>query len=102
MGRLEVQGIVSVENGLPFVQCRQLDDEDNLEAQWQVTPADAREMAQKMVEASMNAVYDAAIVAWAKEAWPNDDEMGTRMLMLIRQYRADIWGLPDRPKDWRL
>ena len=101
MGRLEVQGIVSVETGLPLVQFRQLDDDGNLQAGWQSAPVEAREMAQQIVEASMNAVYDAALIAWAKEVWPNEPDMGARMLMLIRDYRADVWGLPDQPEDWR-
>lgn len=101
MGRLEVQGIVSMKNGLPFVQFRQLDDNDDVEAQWQATPAEAREMAQRVVEASMNAVYDAALIAWAKTMWPGDSDIGPRLVSLVRDYRADIWGLPDRPEDWR-
>jgi hypothetical protein len=101
MGRFEVQGIVSSKNGLPMVQCRQLDDEGSLEFMMQVTPAEARDMAQHLVEASMNAVYDAALIAWAKEVAPDDDDMGPRMVMIIRQFRADIWGLPDQPEDWR-
>ena len=101
MGRLEVQGIVSVENGLPLVQFRQLDDEGNAVTGWQASPAEAREMAQQVVEASMNAVYDAALISWAKETWPNDPNMGPRMVSLIREFRADTWGLPDQPKDWR-
>lgn len=101
MGRLEVQGVVSSEDNLPYVQFRQLDDEGNLMVGWQVTPAEAREQAQMTVEASMNAVYDAALIAWAKEVSPELPEMGIQMVALIRQYRADIWGLPDQPKDWR-
>jgi hypothetical protein len=27
--------------------------------------------------------------------------MGARMLKLIRDFRADAWGLPDQPDDWR-
>lgn len=101
MGRFEVQGIVSLKTGLPHVQFRQLDDEDNVETMFQVTPGEAREMAHQIVESAANAVYDAALVAWAKEAFPEDIEMGAQMLTLIRRYRADHWGLPDQPKDWR-
>jgi hypothetical protein len=101
MGRLEVQGIVSAKDGVPRVQFRQLDNNDRVEAEWQAEVIEAREMAQQIVEAAMNAVYDAAIIAWAKETWPEDELMGGRMLMLIRDYRADHWGLPDQPKDWR-
>ena len=99
-GRLEVQGIVSAKTGEPLVQFRQLVD-GQPPVEWQASVADAREMAQQVVEAAMNATYDAAIVAWANETWPDDPEMGARMLMLIRDYRADAWGLPDQPKDWR-
>jgi hypothetical protein len=95
-----VQGIVSVKTGEPLVQFRQIED-GKVTAEWQAGVADAREMAQQVVEAAMNATYDAAIVAWAKETWPDDPNMGARLLMLIRDYRADAWGLPDQPDDWR-
>jgi hypothetical protein len=101
MNRLEVQGIVSAKTGEPLVQFRQLDDDGTVRAEWQAIPVEAREMAQQVVEATMNAVYDAAIMSWAKEAWPDDPMMGARMLALIRDYRADAWGLPDQPEDWR-
>jgi hypothetical protein len=101
MARLEVQGIVAAANGLPFVQCRQLNDEGELESQFQFSPAEARDVAQNLIEASFNAVYDAALIAWAKEMSPEDEEMGPRMVMIIREFRADKWGLPDQPEDWR-
>ena len=102
MGRLEVQGIVSAKTGEPFVQFRQLDDDDKLEAQWQASPAEAREMAQQVVEAASNAVYDAALIAWAKDNDPDDGErLGAQLVDTIRRFRADAWGLPDRPEDWR-
>lgn len=101
MGRLEVQGIVSARDGIPRVQFRQLDDNGQVEAMWQSEIIEAREMSQQIVEAAMNAVYDAAIIAWAKEMWPDDDLMGGKMLTLIRAFRADRWGLPDQPEDWR-
>jgi hypothetical protein len=102
MGRLEVQGIVSFKTGEPIIQFRQLDDNGVEQAMWQAPPVDAREMAQQIVEASMNAVYDAAIVSWAKTTWPDDwEDIAGKMLTLIRHYRADAWGLPDQPDDWR-
>lgn len=98
MGRLEVQGIVSVKTGEPIVQFRQIEDgRDPIE--FQVPPDDAREMAQQIVEAAMNAVYDAALIAWAKEQ--GDEKMGVALVSMIRDYRADTWGLPDQPEDWR-
>lgn len=102
MGRLEVQGIVSVKNGLPVVQFRQVGDDGKVEAEWQADVADAREMAQQIVEAAMNAVYDAALISWTKETWPDDwQKMAAVLLPTIRQFRADTWGLPDQPEDWR-
>jgi len=100
-GRLEVQGIVSVKTGEPVVQFRELDAEGKTIAEWQAGVLEAREMAQQVVEAAMNATYDAALNAWAKEQWPDDPQMGARLLMLVRDYRADTWGLPDQPEDWR-
>jgi hypothetical protein len=99
-GRLEVQGIVSVRTGEPLVQFRQIEDGEAT-AEWQAAVADAREMAQQIVEAAMNATYDAALIAWAAEAWPDDPNMGAHMVTLVRKYRADTWGLPDQPEDWR-
>lgn len=101
MPRLEVQGIVSTQKGLPYVQMRFLDDDGNHIANLQLAPVEAREMAQRIIEASMNAVYDAALVGFAKHEWPNDPDMGPGLLVMIREYRSDIWGLPDQPEDWR-
>jgi hypothetical protein len=101
MGRLEVQGIVSSKTDEPLVQFRQLDDDGQLVIGWQTGVIEAREMAQQVVEAASNAVYDAAIVAWAKEAYPDDwQDVSVKMLTIFRRYRADSWGLPDQPKDW--
>lgn len=101
MGRFEVQGIVSSKTGEPLVQLRQLDDNDIEEAGFQVSPVQAREIAQNILEAATNAIYDAAIISWAKESWPDDEHVGPGMVTLIRKHRADHWGLPDRPEDWR-
>lgn len=102
MGRLEVQGIVSVKTNEPLVQFRQLEDDGKLIVGWQVGVLEAREMSQQIVEAASNAVYDAAIVAWAKENWPDDwQNISAKMLTMMRRYRADAWGLPDQPEDWR-
>jgi hypothetical protein len=100
-GRLEVQGIVSAKTGEPIVQFRQVED-GKVTAEWQAGVADAREMAQQVVEAAMNATYDAALIAWAKETWPDDwQQIAGGLLPIIRQFRADAWGLPDQPEDWR-
>jgi hypothetical protein len=101
MGRLEVQGIVAAQNGQPYVQFRQEADDGTVEAQWQVTVEEAREIAQNTVEAAANAVYDAAIMGWANQQWPDDPLMGARMLAMIRDYRTDAWGREARPGDWR-
>lgn len=98
MGRFEIQGIVSSKTGEPLVQVRQLDDEDNETYGFQVGTIEAREIAQNFLEASFNAIYDAAIIAWAKEI--NNEEMGIMLVDVIRRFRADHWGLPDRPTDW--
>jgi hypothetical protein len=99
VGRFEVQGIVSMKTGEPLVQLRQLDENDVEESGFQVSPAEAREIAQNIQEAAANAVYDAALIAWAKDR--NDEEMGVVLVDVIRRFRADKWGLPDRPEDWR-
>lgn len=102
MSRFEIQGIVAAANGNPFVQVRALDDNDEEEFKMQLEPADAREIAQNLQEAATNAIYEAAILAWAKEKDPEDGEViGITIVDGIRQFRADKWGLPDRPDDWR-
>jgi hypothetical protein len=102
MGRFEVQGVVSAETGLPLVQLRQLDDNDVEVIGFQVEPADAREIAQNIQEAATNAIYEAAILSWAKEQDPENGEIaGIMIIDNIRKHRADKWGLPDRPEDWR-
>lgn len=102
MGRFEVQGIVAFSNDMPYVQLRQLDDNDVEESKIQVSPAEAREIAQNILEAATNAIYDAAVISWSKEYDPENGEvMGMALIDLIRKYRADKWGLPDRPEDWR-
>lgn len=98
MGRLEVQGIVSVKDRMPRVQFRQLDDDGNVEAEWQAEIIEAREMAHQILEATFNAIYDAALINWAAEG--DNLEMGAELVSVIRRYRADHWGLPDQPKDW--
>jgi len=104
-GRLEVQGIVSHKTGEPLVQFRQLVDGE-VKADWQVGVADAREMSQQIVEAAMNATYDAALVAWIKEMWRDEpqkeqEKIMAGLLTAIRTFRADAWGLPDQPEEWR-
>lgn len=101
MGRLEVQGIVAANTREPVVQCRMLDDDDNETAKWQATVGEAREMAQQLVEAAMNATYDAAIFTWAIDEVKIEEHAAYGMLDAVRRFRADTWGLPDRPEDWR-
>lgn len=103
MGRFEVQGVVSASTGLPWVQLRQLDDNDVVESQFQLEPAQAREVAEHIHQAATNAIYEAALLSWAKEKDPEDGEtMALMMIAGVRKHRADKWGLPDRPEDWRL
>jgi hypothetical protein len=102
VGVIEVQGVVSAATREPFVQLRQLDDEDNVVLSIQLTPMDAREVAQNIVEAAANAIYESALVAWAVARDPvNGEEMGTTLVGAVRKFRADKWGLPSNPEDWR-
>jgi hypothetical protein len=102
MGRFEVQGIVSAKDKQPYVQLRQLDEKGFEEAGFQVSPMEAREIAQNILEAATNAIYEAAIMSWAIERDPKDGEViGIQVIDAIRRHRADRWGLPDRPQDWR-
>lgn len=99
MGRFEVQGVVSAETNLPMVQLRQVDDEGNELIGFQVDPTEAREIALSVLEAALNAVYDAALITWSIER--GNLGMGVMLVDTVRKHRADRWGLPDHPEDWR-
>jgi hypothetical protein len=103
MGVFEVQGIVSAASGMPLVQFRQLDDEDEIVVGFQLEILEARDLAQNIQEAATNAIYEAALFNWAKERDPvNGEEMAAMMVDAVRRYRTDKWGLPSRPEDWRV
>jgi hypothetical protein len=99
MSRLEVQGIVSARTGEPMVQFRQVADDGTEEFGWQQSVVEAREHAHNVLEATFNAVYDAALISWSKEN--GDENMGIMLVDQTRRWRADHWGLPDKPEDWR-
>lgn len=99
MPRLEIQGIVSASNTQPLVEVRQLDDNDKELVKFQLPVMEAREVAQTINEAATNAVYEAALISWAVETGNLD--MGINLIDIIRKFRADHWGLPDKPEDWR-
>lgn len=100
MGTFEVQGIVAVADGMPYVQFFVSNDEEQ-EAKFQVSPQEAREMAQNIQEAATNAIYEAALIAWAKDRDPDTGEaMAAHLIGAIREFRADKWGLPSMPEDW--
>jgi hypothetical protein len=101
MGVFEVQGIVAFESGMPMVQFRQLDEEGELALGFQIPPLEARELAQNINEAATNAIYEAALLSWAKERDPASGEaMAAMMIGAVRQHRMDKWGLPSKPEDW--
>jgi hypothetical protein len=100
MGKFEVQGIVSSENDLPWVQFFISNDEGG-EAKFQVSPQEARDMAQNIQEAAANAIYEAALVAWAKDRDPERGQaMAAHLIGSVREFRADKWGMPSMPEDW--
>src|SRR4051812_34614979 len=103
MAIFEVQGVVSADTGEPLVQLRQVDEEGGMKFGFQLSPMDAREVAQNIQEAATNAIYEAALISWAKERDPQSGEaMGAMMIGGIRKHRADKWGLPSNPDDWRV
>ena len=101
MYSVDVQGIVSRENDLPLVQFRLTDASGEVTALWQVHPDDAREFAQNIVESATNATYESALIMWAKSVNNDDPSMGVHLVSMIRKFRADKWGLPDTPENWR-
>lgn len=101
MGSFEVQGIVAFESGMPMVQFRQIGEDGELVVGFQIPPLEARELAQNIQEAATNAIYEAALLSWAKERDPSSGEaMGAMMINAVREHRADKWGLPSKPEDW--
>jgi hypothetical protein len=101
MGAFEVQGIVSAASGEPIVQFF-LELEGEQQARFQVSPMEARDLAQTINEAATNAIYEAALLAWAKERDPENGElMAIHLIDSVRRFRSDKWGLPGRPEDWR-
>jgi len=102
MAVFEVQGIVSSNDGQPYVQVRSVEDDGTESAGFQFPVLEAREVAQNIIEAAANATYEAALIAWAKDRDPvNGEAMGIMMVDAVRRYRSDKWGLPSMPVDWR-
>lgn len=100
MSKIEVQGVVSVNGTQPLVQIRVVDDEGVEEKGFQLIPTEARDLAHTIIEAAANAIYEAAIIQWAKEKDHDEGEMiGISIIEGLRGYRADHWGLPS-PEDW--
>lgn len=99
MARIEVQGIVSAEDNQPLVQFRQVDDKENEVVRFQLPPMESRELAHAIIEAAANAIYEGALIAWAIEK--GSPEMGVQLIDVIRKFRSDHWGIPNRPEDWK-
>lgn len=99
MASVEIQGVVSAETTEPLVQFRFLDDEGEVVYGMQIPPMEARDLAGKMFEAASNAVYDAALITFAKGR--GNIGMGIFLVDMVRKHRADHWGLPSTPEDWR-
>lgn len=101
MGKFEVQGIVALKDGLPYVQFFVSGDEEDTKVMFQVSPQDARDMANNIHEAATNAIYEAALLGWAMDKDPeNGQAMAVHLISGVRQFRADKWGLPSSPEDW--
>jgi len=100
---LEVQGIVSAAANAPLVQVRFTDENGDTVpgANTQMTPDEAREHAQMVVEAAANAVYEAALVTWLLEEMKVDENVVFEALTAMRNWRSDKWGQPTIPEDWR-
>jgi hypothetical protein len=99
MGVFEVVGVVSGSTGEPLVQISISTGEDKVG--FQIPASDARTIAQDIQEAATNAVYESALLEWAKDRDPTDGEaLGAHLIDSVRRFRADRWGLPDKPDDW--
>jgi hypothetical protein len=52
-------------------------------------------------EAATNAIYEAALLSWAKERDPASGEaMAAMMIGAVRKHRMDKWGCLSKPEDW--
>ena len=99
---IEVQGIVGggPDEPTPLVQIRFVRD-DKTVAHGQFSPDQAREHAALVHEAAANAVYESALLQWLTEEMGIDFERAGQALAAMRIWRADKWGQPTIPEDWR-
>ena len=99
---IEVQGIVGGNpvEPKPLVQIRFMRDDETV-AMGQFDPDEARQHAQLVAEAATNAVYEAALFQWLTEEMEIDISRAGQALAAMRIWRADKWGQPTIPEDWR-
>lgn len=99
---IEVQGIIGgnpVEPE-PLVQIRFVREGETV-AMGQFSPDDARQHAQLVAEAATNAVYEAGMYQWLVEDLGIDHARAGQAIGAMRVWRADKWGQPAIPEDWR-
>lgn len=99
---IEVQGLVGGNpvEPKPLVQVRFVRDGQTV-AMGEFDPDDARRHAQLVAEAATNAVYESALYEWLVEELKVDHERAGHALNAMRVWRADKWGQPAIPEDWR-
>jgi hypothetical protein len=97
-----VQGIIggNPAEPKPVVQIRFMRGDETV-AMGQFDPDEARQHAQLVAEASTNAVYEAALLQWLVEELGIDFEAAGTAIGAMRIWRADKWGQPTIPEDWR-
>jgi hypothetical protein len=99
---IEVQGIIGGNPVEPeaLVQIRFMRDGETI-AMGQFSPDEARTHAQLVVEAASNATYEAAMFQWLVEEMGIPHARAAQAIEAMRIWRADKWGQPTIPEDWR-
>jgi hypothetical protein len=99
---IEVQGIIGGNpvEPTPLVQIRFVRDDETI-AMGQFSPDEARGHAQLVAEAATNAVYEAGMFQWLVEEMKVPHVQAASAIDAMRIWRADKWGQPTLPEDWR-
>jgi hypothetical protein len=101
---IEVQGIIGGgvdEEPKPIIQVRFVRDGETV-AMGQWDPDDAYEWGKLLQGAIANAVYETALFRWFTEEMEIEPEKVAGAIEGVRLYRADLWGQPTIPEDWRM
>lgn len=99
MDTVEIVGIVSRETGEPYVMFDVLNATGESVTKFKLHPDEARELAQNILEAATNAVYESTIILWSQSVNNENPDIGIHLVSMIREYRQDRWGRSAQVED---